>query len=499
MSFIRKIKHGNKVYLAEVENQWIDGKCVQKHIRYVGKEADGKTILSTSISDIEIDSVKLFGPLLVLNHLSQEIGLSKLLGEYGDEIMSMVYAHCLDDKSINQMSRWFEKTDLNKLLDIEDLTEARLLSALDSLESHNSEKLQQDIFKAVQEKHKLKVSGVIYDVTNTYLYGKKCPLAKLGHDKEGVKGRRLIQIGLGVTEEHGIPLFHKTFDGNVHDSRTLRDLISSFKPYHVQSGVIIYYDRGITSAKNIRYIKGLQWNTICGLPLTGKLKEKVRSLMSKNKFVALANRVRLNKTIFYAMTSRHEVGGVGGTLVICFNEAQKQLLRESRYDEILNAQQLLKDKKSIKLGLQKFFDDKNNMIKKKITEAEEFDGVSCIFSTKRLAKEKIIHSYFDKDLVEKAFQSIKGVTHLRPIRHWLYNRVTAHVFICYLSYLLLSLLKFRLRKLAISPQEALRELDTMYRVYLRDSRKGFKVSRVVTLTKQQEKILRAISPTLLKS
>ena len=37
MSFIKKIKKNGRIYLAEVENKWIDGKSVQKHIRYVGK------------------------------------------------------------------------------------------------------------------------------------------------------------------------------------------------------------------------------------------------------------------------------------------------------------------------------------------------------------------------------------------------------------------------------------------------------------------------------
>jgi hypothetical protein len=50
----------------------------------------------------------------------------------------------------------------------------------------------------------------------------------------------------------------------------------------------------------------------------------------------------------------------------------------------------------------------------------------------------------------------------------------------------------------MSPQEALREWDTMYKVYLRDPNKGFKISRVVTLTKKQEAILRAVSKKLLK-
>jgi hypothetical protein len=37
----------------------------------------------------------------------------------------------------------------------------------------------------------------------------------------------------------------------------------------------------------------------------------------------------------------------------------------------------------------------------------------------------------------------------------------------------------------------------MYKVYLRDPKKGFKISRVVTLTKKQETILKALNKKLL--
>ncbi len=40
MSFIRKIKKGDKIYYAEVVNERIDGKVVQRHIRYLGKDPD---------------------------------------------------------------------------------------------------------------------------------------------------------------------------------------------------------------------------------------------------------------------------------------------------------------------------------------------------------------------------------------------------------------------------------------------------------------------------
>jgi len=58
-----------------------------------------------------------------------------------------------------------------------------------------------------------------------------------------------------------------------------------------------------------------------------------------------------------------------------------------------------------------------------------------------------------------------------------------------LAYLLLALLQYHLRALEMTAEEALLELDSMYKVYLRDTRKNFQVTRVVTLTKKQETIL----------
>ncbi len=498
MTFIRKYKRGNKVYLAEVEGHRVGGKVIQRFVRYVGKEADGRTILSTSISDAEVEEVKLYGPLLVLHYLAEEVGLREHLGGYANEILSMVYAHCLNYQSVNHMQRWFQRTDLNMMLDLEQLTESRLLSGMDFLEQTDSDQLQQAIFQSVKEKYQLENSGVIYDVTNTYLYGKKCPMGKLGHDKEGVSGRPLIQIGLGVTQEEGIPVFHKTFDGNIADARTLQDLITTFRRYDLKSGTIIY-DRGITSGRNVADVKALKWETICGLPLGKPIQKFWRPVIQKTPRLPLADRVELNKTTFYVTRRPYVLNQVKGHLYLCFNPRQQVELRDSRRAEIVYAQMCLQKGKAIKSGLEKYFDQNGKVITKVLDQAEEFDGYACIFSTRSIDKAELVRLYFDKDVVEKAFRSLKGVVKLQPIRHWLSQRVVAHVFICYLSYLLLSLLKFRLKSIEISPDEALDELKTMYKVYLRDSKHVLKISRVVALTKRQEAIVKAVNPKLLAS
>jgi transposase len=495
MSFIRKFKKNGKVYLAEVESVRIDGKVVQRFIRHIGREADGKTILSCSMSEAEVDSVKLSGPLMVLHSIATEIGLPELLGEYSNEILAMTYAHCLDYKSLNHMKTWFERSDLNHILSLEDLTEKRLVNALDSIEGFDLMSFQETIFEATKKKLKLAPKGVVYDVTNTYFHGKKCPIAKFGHDKEKRKGYPLIQIGLAVTRERGIPIFHKTFPGNIHDARTFTDVSTELKRFGIHDGVAVM-DRGTSSAENTDFLKENQWKVICGLKMTEPIKLAIKNEL--NDLVQVRNRVRVNQSKFYCREIKFTHGQSPGRLIICFNRKRAQLQEESRFDEIEAAQERFSKNKEVKPEIRKYFGTDHRLLNARLEEASKLDGISLIFTNTRMDMDEIVKGYFDKDVVEKAFQSLKGVVNLRPVRHWLYNRVEAHVFICYLACLLLSILKEKVSELDISIIKCLRELDGLYRIYLRDPKSGFKMGKLVTLTTYQEKILRAVNKRLLK-
>jgi len=288
-----------------------------------------------------------------------------------------------------------------------------------------------------------------------------------------------------------------TFHGNIHDSRTFQDMITSFREYGIKNGIVVF-DRGISSKQNQINIKELKWKVLCGLPIGTELKKLLRETITSKKFARFKNRVKLNKTVFYVKVIPYSIDRIKGKLAFCFNEKKSRDLKESRYDEIVDAKKLISEGKNIKEGLKKFFKEDGQVLMQKVKMAEELDGYSAIFTTAPLSKENIIKLYFDKDLVEKAFQSLKGVINLRPIRHWLSNRVISHVFICYLAYLLLSILKMKLKKLEITPVQALKETETLYKVYLIDKKKNFKLQKIVALNKKQEKIMKAVGKDLIK-
>ncbi len=239
MSFIRKLKRNGRIYLAEVENQRDGAKVRQKIIRYIGIQPDdAKNAFPKNLSELKIDGSRVFGSVISLDFVARKIDLYSLLGEHAPAIMALVFCHCHDYRSVAKVERWFKKTDLGKILGIEEISEKMLRDAIQALENIDHLSLQKSIFENILKFCNVKPSSVVYDVTNTYFAGTCAKLAKKGKDKEGVRGRRLIQIGLIVTKEHGFPIFHQVHPGNIHDSKIFGEAVIHLKRLGMGSGII---------------------------------------------------------------------------------------------------------------------------------------------------------------------------------------------------------------------------------------------------------------------
>jgi transposase len=488
MSFIRKIKRGNAVYLAEVENVRVGGKVVQKHLRYVGKEVDDRPFLTGPVERAKVDKVTVFGPLLVLDSIAKELDLAGLLGEYGDYLLSLAFAHCVSPDSLAGIADWYRETEMADLLDIPDISYKKLLEALDSVEE--SDHLQSRIFDRVKTRLALAPKAYFYDITNIYFYGWGCPLARKGHNPDGRRGPQ-IQVGLAVTQKEGLPIYHKVYEGNIFDAKTLPDILESLPR---GEEVCLVWDRGISSKLNIAQARQVGFHVLCGLALHPGLKKEADKILDKP--ASLKNRVRLKSSTFYVRKLKYRAEGVRGVIVVCLNERERLATRERRYDELDRALELLEKKKPIKDGLRKYLAG-GQIDQAAVQRGERYDGISVIFSSRDLPAEEIVRGYFEKDRVEKSFRCLKGVLDVDKVRFWLASRVKGHIFVCYLAYLLLSVLSSKLKG-GSTGAEALEMLKTMYRVYLHDPKSGNKFIKTVTLSKAQEEILKAVDPKLLR-
>lgn len=381
-----------------------------------------------------------------------------------------------------------ERTDLSNILGIKAISEKRIFKALDGLNNIDHENIENQLLQVIKSKYKLN-NEAIFDVTNTYSYSNKCTLAKYGKDKQKVKGRKLVQIGLTILKDVGIPLFHQVFEGNISDTKIFRDTLIRLRENEFKDNVIVF-DRGITSTQNQKELAKNKIKVLCGMPL----RTNIKKLYTENNasINSIFNRIKLKSTTFYAKSIEGVFDGVKGNLIFCLNPHKKKKLSEARYDKILEAKHILDAKKEIEGDLKRYFDSANNIIENKIIEDEQFDGVSCIFTTEGYTNIDAVKKYYEKDLVEKTFSMLKSTIRVRPIRHWLEERVKAQIMICYLSLLLLSTIEHRLKKVNISAEAALLELESLYQVNMSDKTTKKCFSKVVTFTKKQDEILRLL-------
>jgi len=489
MSFIRKIKRGDSIYLAEVENVRVGGRVVQRHLRYVGKQVEDRPFLTGSVERASIDKVTVFGPLLVLDEIAKQLDLSSLLGDFGEYLLSLAYAHCVEPDSLAGIAEWYRKTEMENLLSIPEVSYKKLVEALDSVEEMDG--IQRKIFAKIKTVLGLAPKAYFYDITNVYFYGLCCPLAKRGQNPDGRRDPQ-IQIGLAVTQKEGLPIFHKVYEGHIFDAKTLPDILLSLGTVE---DVCMVWDRGISSKLNIRQARQAGFEVLCGLALNTALKREADTVLTE-KIVSLEHRVRLKSSTFYVRKKKYRAEGMSGTIVVCLNERERQAIRERRYDELDRALELLKKKTPIKDGLRKYLKG-NTVDQEAVRKGERYDGISVIFSSRDLPEEEIVRGYFEKDRVEKSFRCMKGVLEMDRVRFWLASRVKSHIFVCYLAYLLLSVLSYKLKDLKMTGTEALAILQTMYRVYLTDPKSKNRFVKTVALSRVQENILKAVNPRLL--
>jgi hypothetical protein len=116
MTFIRKIKQRGKIYYAEVENQWIDGKCVQKHIRSLGTDPENPTQCPTCKNNPKTQTTytRIIKTLSGERELSIQKKYCKIHGLINNENVSFLNKICLprrtfDTKVMTSVGylRWF--------------------------------------------------------------------------------------------------------------------------------------------------------------------------------------------------------------------------------------------------------------------------------------------------------------------------------------------------------------------------------------------------------
>jgi hypothetical protein len=391
---------------------------------------------------------------------ARKVGLPALLAatrsRERDLVEALIAARLLDPCSKLATARALgaatEESSLGARLGVVDADEDALYEAMDWLLAR-----QGRVEQALARRHLTDGGLILYDVTSTYFEGRKCPLAKFGHPRDGKRDKLQIVFGL-LTNGEGCPVAVEVFEGNTGDPKTLPAQIKKIREQFAIARVVLVGDRGmLTDARlreDVRPIEGLDWITalrapaIQALAAGGALQLSLfdqqdlaeithpdypgeRLIVCKNPLLA-EERARKRAALLEA-TARELA-----TIAAATARAKRPLRGQARI--ALRVGKVLGRRKVGKHFTLEITDTSFRAARDEAAIAGEaaLDGIYVLRTSvgaDRLAPTEAVRSYKRLAAVERAFRSLKTVDlKVRPIHHRTADRVRAHVFLCLLAY-----------------------------------------------------------------
>jgi hypothetical protein len=169
-----------------------------------------------------------------------------------DLVVAMVGARVLKPQSKLATTRWWSSTTLTEMLGLDHTDEEELYEAMDWLLEH-----QAQIEKKLAGRHLAEGGLALYDLTSSYFEGVTCPLAELGYNRDGKKGKLQVNYGL-LTNQQGIPVAVSIFKGNSGDPKTLLPQVDKLRTEFLLKQFVLVGDRGMITQTQIDALRGIE-------------------------------------------------------------------------------------------------------------------------------------------------------------------------------------------------------------------------------------------------
>jgi hypothetical protein len=387
-------------------------------------------------------------------------------------ICQLVIASC----SKLSMTRRFSQTTLSDELRLGEVSEAELLAAMDWLGDR-----QERIEKALARRHLIDGGFVLYDLSSSYVEGRCCELAALGHNRDGKAGKLQINWGL-VCSPEGRPVSVHVHEGNTADPSTVPGVIDQVKEKFGIERVVLVGDRAMITNAHAQTLKELGAGFVSALKTP-----QIRKLMSARDLqLSLFDQTNL------AEITNQEFPGE--RLVVCRNphlaaerERKREDLLAATEHELDKVTQMvtgprgsLRSADAGKIGqrvgrvINKYKVAKHFEIEitdgsftytrktEQIAAEAALDGIYVLRTTcpaDMLTSQAVVRVYKQLKMAERAYRTIKDALDVRPIRHHLTDRVEAHFFLFLLAYHLLFELQDRLAPMLFTDDTPLTPAD----------------------------------------
>ena len=412
----------------------------------------------------------------VLRSLDLERLLARERSRARDLCVAMICQLVIGAGSKLSMTRRFAHSTLADELSLGEVTEPELLAAMDWLLER-----QDRIQRTLARRHLSDGGFVLYDLSSSYVEGRCCELAALGHSRDGKPGKSQVSWGL-VCSPEGRPLSVQVHSGNTADPTTVPDVLDTIKQKFGIERVILVGDRAMITDAHAATITELGGGFLSALK-TAQIRKLIGSGALQLSLFDQRNLAEISSSEF-----------PGERLVVCRNP-NLQAERARKREDLLAAteRELEKVTASVenprgrlhhadagKIGeragrainkykVAKHFELKiadgafSYQRKTEQIEAEAaLDGIYVLRTTcptEQLTSHAVVRVYKQLKMAERAYRTIKDTLEVRPIRHHLTDRVEAHFFLFLLGYYLLFELQARLAPMLYTDDTPLTPTD----------------------------------------
>jgi len=400
---------------------------------------------------------------------------------------------CEPSSELHVAEQWYRTTALDGLLGVgpEQMYDQRLYRALDKVLPHK-EAIESHLVKRLGELFDVQYDLLLYDVTSTYFEGVGDPkIARRGYSRDHRPDCVQVNVALVVTRE-GIPLGYEVFAGNRTDVTTVEEIVEKMETRYGRANRVWVMDRGMVSEENIEFLQSGERRYVLGTA-RAELRRWEREITDRRDWQQLRDDVEVKIC-----------RGPGGneTFLLCRSRdrVEKEKAMHERFSKRIETALESMDRRVTKsrsaLDRSRLERQIGRLLERNsragarynislVDEPNSPAGVRLQWSIRsqwddwaRLSEGTYIlrtniHDWSAEDLwktyvqlaeAEAAFRVHKSDLAIRPIWHHKENRIRAHIFVCFLSYVLWKTLqKWQSRAgLGDSPRTILTELSRIH-------------------------------------
>jgi hypothetical protein len=310
-----------------------------------------------------------YGATFALAHISDEIGLKKILSDVfpkrWEELLTIAFYIACESNVIYYIDEFIEGTNIDFNIDITSRKCSNIFAEISFAERMSF--FKKWILNCAENDY------VAYDVTSISSYSKNIGFVEWGHRRNDEKLPQ-INYGMYYGQKCKLPIFYYIYQGSINDNANLKFMVDMSKSLGLDK-IIYVIDRGFCFSESIQYLKQNEFKFI--IPLS-ESRIEAKKLLEEFREDVLKPCNKMQNYKLFGITVKHKFYGVETFAHIFFS------FEKAEHDLEIFTETINQIETELQLGLKR---KSFNPFKRRYTEYFDI----CIDEKKNLHLQKKFH------------------------------------------------------------------------------------------------------------